>query len=109
MLGNEFEKKIAAVSLSNSIVQRKICDMAIDIKDQVVQKINLGLFSVEPDESTEVASSYQLLVSARYLHLKRCLIFVLLLKPLPSHQRFGKKLLLSLNSKILCWDDVCGC
>ena len=52
MLGNEFEKKIAAVSLSNSIVQRRICDMAIDIKDQVVQKIKsapLGLFSVEPD------------------------------------------------------------
>ena len=67
MLGNGLEKKLAAVSLSNSTVQRRITDMAIDIKDQVVQEIKsaaFGLFLIQLDESTDVASCSQLLVFA---------------------------------------------
>jgi hypothetical protein len=71
VLGNEMEKKLAAVSLSNSSVQRIISDMAIDSKDQVVQGIKsaaFGLFSIQTDELTDVALCSQLLVFARYVH-----------------------------------------
>ena len=52
MLGNDEKKKIAAVSLSNSTIQR-IEDMTADIRDQVVQEIKsaaFGLFSIQLDE-----------------------------------------------------------
>ena len=55
MLGNNEKKKIAAVSLSNSTIQRRIKDMAPVIRDQVVQEIKsaaFGLFSIQLDEST---------------------------------------------------------
>ena len=59
MLGKEEKKIIAAVSLSNSTIQRRIEDMAADSKDQVVQEIKsaaFGLFSIQLDESTDIAS-----------------------------------------------------
>ncbi|XP_068205248.1 protein FAM200A-like [Palaemon carinicauda] len=71
VLGNEMKKNIAQVPLSNSTVQRSISDMATDIKDQVVQEIKsstFGLFSIQLDESTDVASCSQLMVFARYVH-----------------------------------------
>ena len=49
MLGNEEKKNIAAVSLSNSTIQRRIETLAADIGDQVVQEIKsaaFGLFSI---------------------------------------------------------------
>ena len=70
VLGNEMEKQLAAVSLSNSSVQRITSDMAIDSKDQVVQGIKsaaFGLFSIQTDELTDVALCSQLLVFARYI------------------------------------------
>ena len=46
--------------------------MATDIKDQVVQKIKsaaFGLFSIQLDESTDIASCSQLMVFVEYVHL----------------------------------------
>ncbi|XP_067939673.1 protein FAM200C-like [Watersipora subatra] len=71
ILGKEAEKKLAAVSLSNNTVQRRNCSMVNDIKDQVVQQIMLspfGLFAIQLDESTDVASCSQLMMYARYVH-----------------------------------------
>lgn len=45
--------------------------MAIYIKNQVIEEIKsaaFGLFSIQLDESTDVASCAQLLVFARYVH-----------------------------------------
>ncbi|XP_076363315.1 protein FAM200C-like isoform X1 [Tachypleus tridentatus] len=70
-LGKWIGEKLAADSLSYSTVQRRISDMTIDIKDQVVQKIKsaaFGLFSIQLDELTNVASCSQLLEFARYVH-----------------------------------------
>ncbi|XP_067943030.1 protein FAM200C-like [Watersipora subatra] len=70
ILGKEAEK-LAAVSLSKNTVQRRISNIANDINDQVVQQIKLspfGLFAIQLDESTDVASCSQLMVYARYVH-----------------------------------------
>ena len=74
MLGNVEKKKIAAVSLSNSTIQRRIEDMAADIRDQVVQEIKsaaFDVFSILLDESTDLASCSQLMVFVKYVHLRK--------------------------------------
>ena len=72
MLENEEQKKIAAVSSPNSTVQRRIEDIAADIRDQIVQEIKsaaFGLFSIQLNEFTDVALCFQLIVFVKYVHL----------------------------------------
>ncbi|KAE9537017.1 hypothetical protein AGLY_006824 [Aphis glycines] len=52
VLGNSQEKKIESIPLSDNTIQRRIDDMAIDIKNQVIEEIKCA----------------QLLVFARYVH-----------------------------------------
>ena len=69
-------KKIAAVSLSNSTIQRRIEELAADIRDQVVQEIKsaaFGLFSTQLEESTDVASYFQLIYIYKTQSLSVCL------------------------------------
>ena len=59
VLGKETEKKLAAISLSNNTIQRRIKDLSLDIKSQVVQEIKtalFGLFAIQLDESTDISS-----------------------------------------------------
>ena len=61
--------KIKEISLSNNTVQRRIQEMAIDIKEQVIEKIHASpFFSIQLNESTDVAQCSQLMVFARYVH-----------------------------------------
>ena len=61
--------KIKEISISNNTVQRRIQEMAIDIKEQVIEKIHSSpFFSIQLDESTDVAQCSQLMVFARYVH-----------------------------------------
>ena len=63
ILGEEAEKKLARMLLSNSTVQRRITDMS-EIKAQLVRDIKdglFGLFAIQLDESTDVASFSQLI------------------------------------------------
>ena len=65
-----FEKKLAPVPLSNNTIQRRLSEMAEDIKQQIVAEIQaapLKMFAIQLDESTDVARCAQLLVFVRYI------------------------------------------
>ena len=69
--GKGAEKKIAAISLSNNTVQKRIADMSTDIQEQVVEEIRsalFGLFLTQLVESTNVESCSQLMAFVRYIH-----------------------------------------
>ena len=71
MLGEDNVKKLAPLSISNNTVHRRIVDMSEYVKLQVVSEMKtapLGLFSIQLDESTDVASCAQLFYFARYIH-----------------------------------------
>ncbi|XP_064485888.1 SCAN domain-containing protein 3-like [Ornithodoros turicata] len=115
LLGKEQERKLAAVPLSNSTVQRRISDMADDIRDQVVQQIKsaaFGLFSIQLDESTDVASGFQLLVLARYVHagsFKEEFLFCSTLESTTRASDVFEKVSSFFESRGLLWNKVCGC
>ncbi|XP_064472939.1 SCAN domain-containing protein 3-like [Ornithodoros turicata] len=115
LLGKEQELKLAAVPLSNSTVQRRISDMADDIRDQVVQQIKsaaFGLFSIQLDEPTDVASCSQLLVFARYVHaasFKEEFLFCSTLETTTRASDVFEKVSSFFESHGLLSNNVCGC
>ena len=59
VLGQESEKKLRQIFLSNNTVQRRIGDLADDIKQQVIsdkKNAQFGLFSIQLHESTDVSA-----------------------------------------------------
>ena len=71
MLGAEYVNKLNTTSLSNITVSRRIDDMSANIMEQIIQEMKsapLGIFSIQLDESTDVANCSQLLVYVRYIY-----------------------------------------
>ena len=71
MLGDKAAESLDCLSLSNNTVQRRIADMPVAILTQVTNEIKtspLGLFTLQVDESTDVANLPQLLVYVRYIN-----------------------------------------
>lgn len=69
VLGKEAERKLSLIPCSNDVVSSRIGDMSEDIVSQVVSEIKASptTFSMQLDESTDVANCSQLLVFVRYV------------------------------------------
>ena len=69
MIGTEAVNKLNALSISDNTVQRRIADMADDIKSQMVEPIkDSPIICLQLDESTDVSSCAQLIVYVRHIH-----------------------------------------
>jgi hypothetical protein len=69
LLGQEAQKKIREIPLSNDTVKTRIQKMANDIEEQIIDKIKCSpYFALQCDESTDVSQCCQLLVFIRFLN-----------------------------------------
>ncbi|XP_077100002.1 SCAN domain-containing protein 3-like [Siphateles boraxobius] len=66
MLGTEAANKLKSIPLSDDTVSRRIGDLADDILSQLVGRLRCCEFSLQLDESTDVASAAQLIALVRY-------------------------------------------
>lgn len=114
MLGEQHVNKLNNISLSDNTVQRRISDMAQDIKEQVISeiKLGLGLFTLQLDETTDVANCSQLLVFVRYVrdnNFKEEFLFCQDLEATTT----GEDVFNMVNSFFeihgLEWKNLCGC
>ena len=114
MLGDNAVKSLECVSLSNNTVQRRITDMSADILTQVVDEIKtspLDLFTLQVDESTDVANLPQLLVYVRYVNNSDFKDEFLFCKPLETTTKsidIFEKMGLFLKEHGLKWENVGG-
>ena len=68
VLGEESQRKLSRISLSDNTVKRRIDELSEDIKEQVLDKIKASRFyAIQYDESTDAAHLCQLLVYSRFL------------------------------------------
>ena len=71
ILGKNNGKKVADISLSNNTVKSRIDEMALDIKEQVIEKIKKSpYFAIQCDETTDIANCSQLILYARFISEK---------------------------------------
>ncbi|XP_072390800.1 protein FAM200C-like [Diabrotica undecimpunctata] len=74
VLSEDSCRKVENTSLSNDTVKRKIDDMALDLKNQVLQKLKGSpFFSLQCDETTDISKHAQLLFYCRFIDRKRFL------------------------------------
>ncbi|XP_066450060.1 SCAN domain-containing protein 3-like [Eleutherodactylus coqui] len=114
MIGNEYVQKLNAISLSNDTVHRRIKDMSADILDQVIHEIKsapLPIFSIQLDESTDVANCAQLLVYVRYINDSDFKDEFLFCKPLETTTT-ARDVFDAVGSFLkaynISWEKVCG-
>ena len=67
VLGQSAEEKVSQISLSNNTIKSRLDEMAADIMQQVIEDLRTcSEFSLQCDESTDIASCSHLSVFVRY-------------------------------------------
>lgn len=85
ILSEDSCNKVAKISLSNDTVKRRIDEMALDLKNQVVQKLKSSpFFSLQCDETTDISKHAQLLFYCRFIEGKQFFEEILFSKSLET-------------------------
>ena len=112
VLGEASAKKMQQISLSNNTIQRRISNMSMDVKEQVLTEIKASpLFSFQLDESTDVSSCSQLLVFVRYINsgdIKDEFLFCNALETTTKPDDVMEKVSTYFQDGDLQWENVCG-
>nr|ABF20550.1 transposase [Danio rerio] len=83
LFGEEAARKIDCVPLSDNTVGRRISEMADDISSQLLEQLQASeYFSLQLDESTDIANQAQLMVYVRFLGKDTFIEELLFCKPL---------------------------
>ncbi|XP_072378069.1 protein FAM200C-like [Diabrotica undecimpunctata] len=68
VLSKDSSKKVEKIYLSNDTTKRRIDDMALDLKNQLLQKLKGSpFFSLQCDETTDISKHAQLLFYYRFI------------------------------------------
>lgn len=85
ILNEESCSKVAKIALSDDTVKRRIDDMALDLKYQVVQKLKSSpFFSLQCDETTDISKHAQVLFYCRFIEGKQFFEEILFSKSLET-------------------------
>ena len=88
VVGEDAARKLDDISVSNDTVSRRINEISLNIKEQVVDEIKKSpLFTIQLDESTDVSQFSQLLAFVRYVHEGNFKEEFLFCKPLKLNTR----------------------
>lgn len=72
MLGDDAEKEMSKIPLSNDTVHRRILEMSNDIEENVCSnKLQNSYFALQVDESTDITNKAQLLAFIRFINEDR--------------------------------------
>ncbi|KAK5648664.1 hypothetical protein RI129_003556 [Pyrocoelia pectoralis] len=86
MFGKQEVQKLKSIPLPDNTIQRRISDMAADVRDQVVAKIKESTFvSLQFDESTDIAGCAQFIAFVRFESNERLMEEILFCKALPTN------------------------
>lgn len=68
MIGEDAEKEITKIPLSDNTISRRILSMSDDIEQQVIELIKSGeMFALQVDESTDISGKAQLVAFIRFV------------------------------------------
>lgn len=112
VLGDSCEQKLSKVSLSDNTVKRRIDDLADNIKSQVITKVKASpLFSIQCDETTDLAQCCQLIVYCRFVDsgsLKEEMLFSKALKTTSKACDIMSAINEFFEENKLSWEQVVG-
>lgn len=88
LFGEDFEKEVRKIPLSNNTVQRRIEDMSKDVEFHVNEKLKAAeLFALQLDEPTDVTGKPQVMTFVRFICDNKLIEQFLFCKDLPETTR----------------------
>jgi len=85
MFGEEAEREVQKIPLSDSTISRRISEMSSDVESNVIDKLkNSDGFSLQVDESTDISGKAQLLAFIRFKDENEIIENILCCKELPE-------------------------
>lgn len=85
MFGEEYEKQVKKIPMSNNTISRRIKEMSEDVEIQVIDKLKLvDMFALQLDESTDISGKPQVVTFVRFIEDQSFIEQFLFCKDLPE-------------------------